>query len=118
MHACKYAAITATTVTEHDPLAKQPLWEKKEEDDIIIDDLGRSIENAERTLNKKLILGKSSSDKDDTEESSGGKFEGPRLCKGQPMTDYQLEHLHMVEKPPQEHGKRKHLNIMGRIGEV
>ena len=79
IHAYMAADIAATAVAEHDPLAKQPLLEQKEEEDISIDDLGRSIENAERTLNKKLIIGESSSNKDDEEDSAGGKFEGPRL---------------------------------------
>ena len=51
---------------------QEPYKENKE--DTIIDDLGRSIENAERTLNKNLILGESSSDGDDEEDIAGGRF--------------------------------------------
>ena len=84
----------------------------KKEEEIIINDLGRLIENAERTLHKKLIIGEYSSDEDDKEDRIGWKFESPRLCKGPFLIESQLEYLHMVEKSPQERGKRKCLDIM------
>ena len=55
------AAIAATTVALHNPVAKKPLREQTEEEDVIFNNLGRSIENAERTLHKKLVLGEFSS---------------------------------------------------------
>ena len=84
MHACTAAAIAATAVTKHDPLVQQPLREQKEEEDIIIDDLGRLIENAEQTLKKKLILSEYSSKEDDEEDSAGGDLRAPSFVKVHP----------------------------------